>query len=52
MTELLNTREPRWCSVEEFGNLDRWIVGKIREEMDRVRYQGSRGMEVLKTMER
>ena len=52
VTELLNTREPRWCSVEEYGNLDRWMVGKIREEMDRVRYQWPQGMEVLRALER
>ena len=49
--KLQETREPRWCSVEEYGALDQWMVNKIREEMERVRYQWPRGLKVWRVLE-
>lgn len=49
--KLQETREPRWCSVEEYGALDQWMVSKIREEMERVRYQWPRGLKVWRVLE-
>ena len=50
--KLQEPREPRWCSVEEYGALDQWMVNKIREEMERVRYQWPCGLKVWRVLER
>lgn len=50
--ELLDDRNPPWCSFEERGEWDQWMVKRIREEMARIRYEWPRGMELLRVLER
>lgn len=52
VTEILNSRGPRWNSGEDSGDRERSMAEKIREEMARVRYEWPRGIELLRMLER
>lgn len=52
IVELLNSRGPRWSSMEDSGDRERAMAEKIRQEMARVRYEWPRGLELLSLLER